>query len=308
MTSLSLVDALEPWCMAGASGALRILGPPGGAVYLAGGRITYAETQITCGVNRMLTASGRMSTETLRASLGAARTDGVAVALTRPGLLNPIELEAMFLAAVHSAAFVAFDTHTDVRFEMGAEHPLSGVVGIELAAARSEIARRHDAMHQAWPYAIVDTSPVIPARRLDGHQVALTALQWEIAVNAGRRRTPFDIARLLGRDTYATLLAARRMVGSGLIQAPPVNAIAVGSDAPPVNRPAARSRTTKPSGVGKPAKPAGPHNGTARPVAGALPRRDGGGRGTAPPGGPDDGTDWSDTELLRIRDALQALR
>jgi hypothetical protein len=260
----------------------------------------------------MLTASGRMSTEALRASLGAARTDGVAVALTRSGLLTPIELEAMFLAAVYSAAFVAFETRADVRFEMGADHPLAGVVGIELAAARTEIARRHDAMHEAWPYAIVDTSPVIPARRLDGHQVALTALQWEIAVNAGRRRTPYDIARLLGRDTYATLLAARRMVGAGLIQAPPASATAAapaGPEAPPAaERPVARARATKPSAGGKPAKPTGPHNGTARPVAGALPRRDGGGRVAAPPGGTDDGTDWSDTELLRIRDALQALR
>jgi hypothetical protein len=39
-----LRDVLEPWCAAGATGALRVTGPPGGAIFLTGGRLTNALT------------------------------------------------------------------------------------------------------------------------------------------------------------------------------------------------------------------------------------------------------------------------
>ena len=44
---------------------------------------------------------------------------------------------------------------------------------------------------------LVTTAAVVPARRLRGHQVSLTAAQWEIVANADRRRSPADLALLL---------------------------------------------------------------------------------------------------------------
>jgi hypothetical protein len=238
--------------------------------------------------------------------------------LVRADLVTPIEAETLFLSAVFSALYVIFDAQAEARFEVGADHALAGAVTIELTDARAEIDRRRDAMHAAWPYASVDTAPVIPARRIEGHQVALTALQWEIAVNAGRRRTPIDLARRLGRDTYATMLAVRRMVGSGLLQAPAATAPAdmpvPRPGAPVTRRRAVKPPSAPPAEVTAPSKPRPATRGRkAAPAPVPLPRRAAGpglsaDDGWTSVGVPNLPTEWSDSELLRIRDALQAMR
>jgi hypothetical protein len=58
----------------------------------------------------------------------------------------------------------------------------------------------------------------VPARRLRGQFVALTAVQWEVVANADRRRSPIDLARLLGRDAFTVMLEVRRMAGAGLVE------------------------------------------------------------------------------------------
>jgi hypothetical protein len=296
----SLAETLEPWCVAGATGVLRITGSPGGAIHLLRGRITYAESPLACGVNRMLTASGRMGVDTLRGALASGRTGDLAVELTRPGLLAPVEMEAMFLAATYSAGHFLFDAVGDARFELGLRHQLAGVVELDLDAVRIEIDRRRAALRAAWPYDHVDVVTVTPVRRIDGQHAALTALQWEIVVNSGRRRTPIDLAKLLGRDTYATLLGVRRMVASGLIQAPaPV--------APPV--PARRTRNVGSSDIAASPRPRSMASSKVA-VAGVLPRRNPQAPATTGTPTGDDWSDleWTDLELCRIRDALQALR
>jgi hypothetical protein len=53
---------------------------------------------------------------------------------------------------------------------------------------------------------------------LSSQFVALGALQWEVVASADRRRSPVDLARLLGRDTFTILLEVRRMARSGLVE------------------------------------------------------------------------------------------
>jgi hypothetical protein len=84
----------------------------------------------------------------------------------------------------------------------------------------------------AWPDARVDGQALVPARRLPGQHVALTALQWEIVANADRRRTPVELARSLGRDTFATLWEVRRLTRAGLVEP----GRAAGTAALPVSR------------------------------------------------------------------------
>ena len=212
-------DALEPWCAVGATGALRVLDPPGGTVYLIRGRISYAEFAPACGVDRLLTASGRVSAEGWRAALAAGRgARRVGDALVEQGLVSPSELEVAVLSAIHGAAHFLFPLDTDVRFELGAEHVLGPVVGLDLTTVCDEVDRRRRMLADAWPDARMDSHAVVPARRLAGHHVALTGLQWEIVANADRRRTPVDLARSLGRDTFATLLEARRLARAGLVE------------------------------------------------------------------------------------------
>ena len=42
----TLRGALEPWCAIGATGALRVEDPPGGAIYIVDGRLSYASENV----------------------------------------------------------------------------------------------------------------------------------------------------------------------------------------------------------------------------------------------------------------------
>src|SRR5262245_48875940 len=113
-----LRDALEPWCAAGVSGALRVLDAPGGAVYLVDGQVEYAECPVVSGVDRLLTASGRLPAEAWRAALAAGRTQHrVGDELLAAGLLTRLELETVAVLALYDAAHFLFDTAVEVRFE-----------------------------------------------------------------------------------------------------------------------------------------------------------------------------------------------
>ena len=59
----TLRGALEPWCAVGATGALRVEDPPGGAIYIVDGRLSFAECGLVSGVDKLLTASGRVPAE-----------------------------------------------------------------------------------------------------------------------------------------------------------------------------------------------------------------------------------------------------
>lgn len=217
--SSRLHDALEPWCAVGATGALRLLDAPGGAVYLAEGRISYAECPPACGLDRLLTASGRLSTEVWRGALNAGRADRkVGETLVRQGLLAPAELESLVLAALYGAAHFLVDLDSGTRFEMGAGHVVGPVVALDLRSVCRELDRRRRILDDTWPDAKLDSHAILPARKLTGHHVTLTSLQWEIVANADRRRTPIELARSLGRDTFATLLEVRRLARAGLVE------------------------------------------------------------------------------------------
>ena len=218
-TPLRLRDALEPWCAAGVNGALRVLDAPGGAVYLIDGEVGYAECPVASGVDRLLTASGRMPAESWRAALAAGRTrQRVGEELVNAGLLSVAELEAVLLLALYDAALFLFDAAVAVQFEPGTRHPLGLDRTVDLAAVCHEVDRRQRMLAEAWPDPAIDTAAVVPARRLNGQFVALTAVQWEVVANADRRRSPIDLARLLGRDTFTVMLEVRRMAGAGLVE------------------------------------------------------------------------------------------
>ena len=194
-----LRDALEPWCAAGTTGVLRVLDPPGGAVYLTEGCISYAESAPACGLDRLLTASGRLSAETWRAAVAEGRPGRrVGETLVKQGVITPVELEAEVLAAVFGAGLFLLDAGTEVQFEIGVEHMVGPVVALDLYAALGELERRRRALAEAYADSSVDDHAVVPVRRLPGHNVALTALQWEIVAHADRRRSPMELARSLG--------------------------------------------------------------------------------------------------------------
>jgi hypothetical protein len=61
---------------------------------------------------------------------------------------------------------------------------------------------------------------VVPVLRPGLDRVLLSGLQWEIVLHADGRRTPQELAGLLGRSAYAVTLDVRRLAAAGLIIAP----------------------------------------------------------------------------------------
>jgi hypothetical protein len=328
-------DALEPWCAVGATGALRVLDPPGGAIYLDQGRITYAESPPACGLDRLLTASGRLSTEAWRTAAATGRpTRQIGDVLVQRGLLTQFELETAILSALYGAAHFLFEAASEVRFEVGVQHAIGSVVALDLATVATELQRRAWALRDAWPDSTMDDHAVVPARRLPGHHVTLTALQWEIVANADRRRTPVELARSLGRDTYATLLETRRLARNGLVEpGRPGTVVASvrvgrgGRDAPDdTDRDSAEGtdrnssvHPVDPAGLGDAADGTGVPDGETEVEPGPLPRRESSDAVPPPvrrtPTEPPPAPEWfgsyeecPDDVLVRIRDALVALR
>ena len=214
-----LRDVLESWCAAGVSGALRVLDPPGGTVYLLDGGVEYAECSVAAGIERLLTASGRLPLEVWRSAVSAGRAQNrVGAQLLETGQLSAVELESVALLALYDAAHFLFDLDATTQFEPGARHHLGYGHTLDLKVVCQEVDRRKLLLADAWPDPTIDTSAVVPQRRLRDQCVALTALQWEVVASADRRRTPVDLARLLGRDTFTVMLEVRRMVRAGLVE------------------------------------------------------------------------------------------
>jgi hypothetical protein len=215
----TLRGVLEPWCAVGATGALRVEDPPGGAIYIVDGRLSYAECGQVSGVDKLLTASGRLPADVWRAAVAAGRSTGrIGDTLIADGHISRNELALSALSGLMDAAFFLFDAAVTAQFEPDAVNPLGTFCQLEFAAVCVEVDRRRRLLADVWPDPAIDTAAVVPARRLRGHQVSLTAAQWEIVANADRRRTPADLARLLGRETFVMLLEARRLARSGLIE------------------------------------------------------------------------------------------
>ncbi len=271
-----LRDALEPWCAAGVTGALRVLDSPGSVVYILDGRIVYAECPAASGLERMLTASGRLPGEAWRAAASAGRAHHrISAELVQSGLISQAEVEAAGVLALYDAAFFLFDLASPVRFESGTRPQLGLLCSLELAVVCHEVDRRKRLLAEAWHDSASDTAAVLPHRRLPAQIVALTALQWEVVANADRRRSPVDLARLLGRDTFTVMLEVRRLVRAGLVEpgrpggsAAAESLAAVRARAALPQSPTPADRPTPPEQRAAPAEPRGEDD-----VGFSLPRR-----------------------------------
>jgi hypothetical protein len=206
------------------TGALVVGGRPGGTVYLLDGQVAYAESVAAPGVGELLTASGRLAARTWQAALDAGTSRArVGQILLEQGHLTRGELELCVLGATYDAAYFALSpAAAPVDFLAGAAHWLGRVVLVEPAAVTREARRRTRLLDAIYPYPQLDTAPVRPVPRPPVQRVTLTAAQWELLVHADGRRTPADLAQLLGRAGYATIQELRRLAALGLIERPEV--------------------------------------------------------------------------------------
>ncbi len=291
MAATTIDAVLTDLARDGATGSVRV--GKNGTVYVTRGRISYAECTGTLGVEELLASSGRISANGVRTAkqASAGQADGGDLLMSK-GVLTRGELEFCVLGATLDASYFLLDSvGARFRFKDGDRHWLGTHWFFDVAGLFRECRRRRSRLDEVWPSADVDTQPVVPAPRIPGQHVMLTALQWELLFNADSTATPMELAKRLGRTAYATLIAVRGLAAAGLLTAP--------GPPEPETRPAPRTPPLPSS------SPSGPRG---------LPKREERSRPRPGPGAegpssmPQMSGDPSDVNLLiRLRDALEAL-
>ncbi|WP_019064005.1 hypothetical protein [Streptomyces prunicolor] len=192
-----------------------------GSLHLVDGHVVHAESPSAPGLELLLTAHGTLGAEAWEA---AARATDDRHATTRllvdGGLLSPGALELCHLGALYDAAyFVLAPSSTPGRFRYGVTHPIGGVRPVPVTALERETLRRRDLLHRVWPDAATDGTPLVRADPVAPPPV--TARQAAVLAQVDGVRTAPDIARVLGRRAYPTLLDVRRLVSAGLVSPRP---------------------------------------------------------------------------------------
>jgi hypothetical protein len=248
-----------------ASGLLRVIGEPGGVLYLDDGVITAISTPGAPDPEVILLRSGRVPEAGWAAVFAAAASDGrMAAELARRGLIGAGELEAVLRTVLADAMFVLLaGAVEECRLEEATAPPL---LPLDPPAVPewllAETSRRLTVLAGL-------TSPVVPDRdRLKRVQGAWTPRvgpgdgQAEILALANGRRTARDMAFALGRGVYAVTLQLSRMCDAGLLEvgssrrAAPPRAQAAPAPAEPPQAPAALPRRRRaPAGTSTPRPP-----------------------------------------------------
>ncbi|MFE3284950.1 transcriptional regulator, partial [Streptomyces sp. NPDC059233] len=104
------------------------------------------------------------------------------------------------------------------RVRRGATHWIGSVRSVPAAAVERETCRRRELLDAVWPYPQLDTAPVVPRPAAPGQTV--TSRQRILLHHADGVRTPADLAWVLGRPAFHTLLDVRRLAAAGLVETP----------------------------------------------------------------------------------------
>jgi hypothetical protein len=191
-----------------------------GTLYLVDGQVVHAESPSSPGLEVLLTASGRIRPEGWREAVDRAGARGrVGSFLVDSGQLAGGELEICHLSALHDAAFFALAPgNGPTRFRHGVVHWMGPVRPVPTDRVEREAVRRRELLDQLWPHEAVDSAPVVRAAgRADS---PVTPRQRAVLALADGFRTPQDIARLLGRPAFHTLIDVRRLAAAGAVETP----------------------------------------------------------------------------------------
>ncbi|TQS46314.1 DUF4388 domain-containing protein [Cryptosporangium phraense] len=217
-------EALDELTAGRATGAVHV---EGGSIYLLDGEIYYVQTPAAPGVDCLLQASGTVPPSVFQTAWTAGAAAGqVGEVLVKSGALSRGEAELCTATAIADGAFALFMAPPgEVRFAPGEGHWWGALRRVAPAALEAQVRKRRRLLERTPP-GDADDQPVVAAGRLGRHHVVLTDLQWELVVHADGRRTPRELARLLGRSAFSAVLETRRLITAGLIRvvaAPPLN-------------------------------------------------------------------------------------
>ncbi|GAA0708322.1 hypothetical protein Drose_31040 [Dactylosporangium roseum] len=287
--------ALGRLAEAGATGALTVIGAPGGVVFLRDGRVNAVDSPAAPGADRLLIACDKVPEavwETIPSQPARALVEG--------GHVTSAEMELCALQALCDAAFFVLSTpRPELRFASGVEHWLGADGTVATDWLCDQVERQQRMLNEVHPSEVMDYAPVVPVLRPGLDQVLLSGLQWEIVLHADGQRTPQDLAGLLGCSAYAVTLDVRRLAAAGLVEAPATEAPAPVIDEPMASANPAE-RAVLPKRVPGTYTFDDPPAGTRRQLPAGVSAL------AVLPGAIDKAPD--DTLLKRIRSALQSLR
>ncbi|MFE3502148.1 hypothetical protein [Kitasatospora sp. NPDC059160] len=256
-----------------ATGALH---GPLGILWLVDGQVAAAESPRAPGLADLLTGCGRLTPEEWADLLHRHGPQGrVGEALVDRQLLTRGELELGHLGTLFDAAyFVLADRAGGTwRFESEARHWLGTVTPVDPARLGREVERRHRLLDRIWPWPQLDTAPVRPVEhsRSPSHRPPGRRRR-ELLDHADGRRTPADLARLLGRSGFGVTADIRRLAAAGLLDTPRHAAPAAAPSRPAADpvRPAADPVRPVADPVLSAAAPSRPGSGLHRRVPGAT--------------------------------------
>ncbi|AXG78228.1 transcriptional regulator [Streptomyces paludis] len=191
-----------------------------GTLYLTDGRVVHAESPVAPGMDVLLTAGGRLPRGGWEEAVDRAGTRReVGRYLVDSGRLHNGELEIAHLGALFDAAFFALAPGSGpTRFRYGVAHWMGPVRPVSATAVERETVRRRELLDHVWPYAAVDTAPLVAREPAPGQTV--TRRQRALLALADGVRTPVAIAWALGRPAFHTLLDVRRLAAAGLVETP----------------------------------------------------------------------------------------
>ncbi|MFE2430295.1 transcriptional regulator [Streptomyces sp. NPDC059373] len=192
-----------------------------GVVYLCDGAVVHAESPSSPDLGIRLITCGRLSAEAWRKALAEAGRDRrVGPFLVEHGCLTRGELELCHLGALFDAAyFVLLPDSEPTRFLRGATHWLGTVRPVRADALRRESVRRRALLDRVWPWPAADAHPVVPRVGRGGVPDPGQRAVLEVADGS---RTPAQIAWLLGRSAFTTVLDVRRLAAAGYVETPTV--------------------------------------------------------------------------------------
>ncbi|MGC5013254.1 hypothetical protein ACLQ2R_21055 [Streptosporangium sp. DT93] len=207
----------------GFSGVLRADGGPGGALWVRNGLVVAATTPAAPGPESLLLRSGRVSEQDWTEAYAVGAPAGrLAAELAARGAIGTAGLEAVCLAATFDAVFaMALYGVESCRVEpAGADDrlPLLPVLpGIEVGRLLRETTRRMTLL-AAWRRLglSVRVRPVpvaVPAPTLLGTD----RIRRAVLERANGRRTPRDLAFVLGKGLFAVMSEVARMAEEGVL-------------------------------------------------------------------------------------------
>lgn len=184
-----------------------------GTLFLQHGAVVQVESPHCLSLGELLTGCGRIDPEVWHRTVNRfAAGHLVGRLLVAQGVLSAGELEACQLAALHDAAYFALGPGSRCTgFEPGVRHWLGPVNAVAPRLLHREVVRRHLLLQRTWPWPQVDSAPVVRTGRARPGSLPPGSRRREILEHADGRRTPAELARLLGRSTYATTLEVRRL-------------------------------------------------------------------------------------------------